>query len=74
MKNNAIVIRAPHEIAMQDIGLRELRPGDARIAVKAIGICGSDVNYFKGSAQTKIPYPLVMGSGAPHPAIAGPCE
>ncbi|MGA2378247.1 MAG: alcohol dehydrogenase catalytic domain-containing protein [Spirochaetia bacterium] len=61
MRNNAIVIRAPHEIAMQDIGLRELRPEDARIAVKAIGICGSDVNYFKGSAQTKIPYPLVMG-------------
>ena len=61
MRNNAIVIRAPHEIAMQDIGLGELRPEDARIAVKAVGICGSDINYFKGSAQTKIPYPLIMG-------------
>jgi 2-desacetyl-2-hydroxyethyl bacteriochlorophyllide A dehydrogenase len=61
MRNNAIVITAPHEIEMQDIGLRELRAEDARIAVKAIGICGSDINYFKGSAQTKIPYPLIMG-------------
>lgn len=61
MRNNGIVISRPHEIEMQDVGLRELRPEDARIAVKAVGICGSDVNYFKGSAQTKIPYPLIMG-------------
>jgi L-gulonate 5-dehydrogenase len=61
MKNNAIVITEPHAIAMQDIGVEELAPGSARIAVKAIGICGSDINYYKGSAQTKIPYPLIMG-------------
>jgi hypothetical protein len=46
---------------MKDIGLGELKPGYARIAVKAIGICGSDINYYKGGAQTAIPYPLVIG-------------
>lgn len=61
MRNNAVVIDKPNEIAMRDIGLGELPRGSARIAVKAIGICGSDINYFKGSAQTKIPYPLIMG-------------
>ena len=61
MRNNAIVIEKPHEIAMKDIGLGDLPRGSARIAVRAVGICGSDVNYFKGNAQTKIPYPLIMG-------------
>lgn len=61
MRNNAVVINEPNEIVMKDIGLRELRAGCARIAVRAIGICGSDINYFKGGAQTKIPYPLVIG-------------
>jgi 2-desacetyl-2-hydroxyethyl bacteriochlorophyllide A dehydrogenase len=46
---------------MQDRGVGGLQRGFARIAVKAVGICGSDVNYFKGGAQTTIPYPLVMG-------------
>jgi L-gulonate 5-dehydrogenase len=61
MRNNAIVIERPGTIVQKDIGIRELRPGFARVGVKAIGICGSDISYFKGAAQTKIPYPLVIG-------------
>ena len=61
MRNNALAIERPNEIVCRDIGVRELAPGCARVAVKAIGICGSDINYFKGAAQTKIPYPLVIG-------------
>ena len=61
MRNNAVVILEPGTIVTKDIGIRELKPGHARVAVKAIGICGSDINYFKGGAQTKIPYPLVIG-------------
>lgn len=61
MRNLAAIIRKPLEIVMQDIGSGELQPGYARIRVKAIGICGSDINYFKGAAQTAISYPLVIG-------------
>ena len=61
MKNDAVVILEPHRIVMKDLGLRDLKAGFARIKVKAVGICGSDINYYKGAAQTKIPYPLVVG-------------
>jgi len=61
MRNNAIVITEPTAIVQKDIGVRDLGPGCARVAVKAVGICGSDISYFKGTAPTKIPYPLVIG-------------
>lgn len=61
MRNNAIVIEKPGTIVRRDIGVRELSAGHARVAVKAVGICGSDISYFKGTAPTKIPYPLVIG-------------
>jgi L-gulonate 5-dehydrogenase len=61
MRNNAIIIEKPDTIVQRDIGVRDLGPASARVAVKAVGICGSDISYFKGTAQTKIPYPLVIG-------------
>ena len=61
MRNFAVVILEPNKIVLKDVGIGELRPGYARIKVKAVGICGSDINYYKGAAQTKIPYPLVVG-------------
>jgi 2-desacetyl-2-hydroxyethyl bacteriochlorophyllide A dehydrogenase len=61
MRNDAIIIEQPNTIVQRDIGVRDLGLGCARVAVKAVGICGSDISYFKGTAQTKIPYPLVIG-------------
>jgi L-gulonate 5-dehydrogenase len=61
MNNTAIIIERPTTIIQRDIGVRELRMGFGRVAVKAVGICGSDISYFRGTAQTKIPYPLVIG-------------
>jgi len=60
MRNDAAIIDK-HEIAVRDMGVGELPRGSARIAVKAIRIRGLDLNHFKGSAQRKNPYPLIMG-------------
>ena len=38
-------------------------PGEVQVAVKAIGICGSDLHYFGegGIGDTPCVYPMVLG-------------
>ena len=51
------------KLELVDIDRPEIQPHEVLIAVRACGICGSDVHGFDGSSGRRIP-PLVMGHEA----------
>ncbi len=54
------VLTAPRSIELQSRPIPEPGPGEVRIRMKAVGICGSDVSLFMGS-RPDLAFPLVMG-------------
>ena len=59
----ALVLRAHKQFAYEDVPAPEAGPGEVVVAVKACGICGSDVHGMDGSTGRRRP-PLVMGHEA----------
>jgi L-gulonate 5-dehydrogenase len=56
-----ILLEEPYNIAVKHVDPPVLQAGQALIRVKAIGICGSDVNYYKGASQSPLSFPLILG-------------
>ncbi len=56
----AIAITKAFETAMIDIPAREPGPGEVKIAVHRVGLCGSDLNTFRG-LNPLVSYPRVPG-------------
>ncbi len=56
----AISCTAPEQLALIDIDRPELRPGWVRVAVRHIGICGTDYHIFEGNFPY-FEYPRVIG-------------
>jgi len=56
----AISCVAPHELALVDIERPELKPGWVRVAIRHIGICGTDYHIFEGNFPY-FEYPRVIG-------------
>lgn len=54
------VLTTPRSIELQSRPIPEPGPGEVRIRMKAVGICGSDVSLFMGS-RPDLAFPLVMG-------------
>ncbi len=59
----ALVLTAYRKLEIRDVPRPEPGPRDVRVAVRACGICGSDVHGYDGSSGRRIP-PLVMGHEA----------
>src|SRR5437867_7318733 len=59
----ALVLKAYQQFAYEDVAAPEPAPGEVLIAVKACGICGSDVHGMDGSTGRRRP-PLIMGHEA----------
>ena len=59
----ALVYTAPFSLALADIPEPVPGPLDVLVRVKAVGICGSDVQGYTGETGRRIP-PLVMGHEA----------
>ena len=63
----ALVLEKVHSLALREIDVKEpLGPGDVKIALRTVGICGSDVHYY---THGKIgPYvvnaPMILGHEA----------
>jgi L-iditol 2-dehydrogenase len=54
----------PHQFQLKDVApVPDPGPGQIQVAVKAIGICGSDLHNFKegGIGDTPCLYPMVLG-------------
>jgi D-xylulose reductase len=63
----ALVLEKVKELSIRDIDIKEtLGPDDVRIQIKSVGICGSDVHYYKfGSIGPFIvKKPMVLGHEA----------
>jgi len=56
----ALVYEGPWQMPVREIPAPEPGPGEVIVAVKATGVCGSDVHGFTGSTGRRIP-PMVMG-------------
>lgn len=56
----AISCAAPGELALIDIPRPVLQPGWARVAIRHIGICGTDYHIFEGT-HPFLEYPRIMG-------------
>jgi threonine dehydrogenase-like Zn-dependent dehydrogenase len=58
-----LVWLGPHKMEMQHAAIPQLTPGDVLIAVRAAGICGSELSGYLGQNSLRVP-PLVMGHEA----------
>lgn len=56
----AISCTAPEHLALVDIERPELKPGWVRVAIRHIGICGTDYHIFEGNFPY-FEYPRVIG-------------
>ena len=60
-----IVIHPPHRLAVEDLDLGPEAPGPGQVAVavKAGGICGSDLHYYRhgGFGAVRVKEPMVLG-------------
>jgi 2-desacetyl-2-hydroxyethyl bacteriochlorophyllide A dehydrogenase len=56
----AIQCIAPEKLALVDAPRPALKPGWVRVAIKHIGICGTDYHIFEGS-HPFLEYPRIMG-------------
>ena len=59
----ALTLTAYHEFEFGEAPDPEVGPRDVLIAVKACGICGSDIHGMDGSSGRRIP-PIIMGHEA----------
>ena len=59
----AALLLEPGKIEVRDVAEPEVGPGDVRIAVQGVGLCGSDLSVFSGRWTTPY-FPWVMGHEA----------
>lgn len=59
----AVVIHPPHELRVEDRALADPGPGQVRVAIRAGGICGSDLHYYQhgGFGTVRVKHPMVLG-------------
>lgn len=63
----ALVLEKAHELSLREIDLPDtLGPGDARIAIDTVGVCGSDVHYYTHGkiGPFVVREPMVLGHEA----------
>ncbi|AOJ17912.1 sulfurtransferase [Burkholderia cenocepacia] len=63
----ALVLERTRELALRDIDLPQaVGPGDVRIKVHTVGVCGSDVHYYVhgGIGPFRVDTPMVLGHEA----------
>ncbi|MEO6923344.1 MAG: zinc-binding alcohol dehydrogenase family protein [Bryocella sp.] len=56
----ALVIREPGIAAIEEVAKPEAKPGEALLRVRRIGLCGSDLNSFRGR-NPMVSFPRIPG-------------
>src|SRR5208283_2297898 len=59
----ALTLREYKKFSYEDVAVPEVGPDDVLVAVRACGICGSDVHGMDGSTGRRRP-PIIMGHEA----------
>ena len=59
----AVVIHPPHRLGIEDLAAEPVGPGQVAVAIKAGGICGSDMHYYRhgGFGTVRLKEPMVLG-------------
>ena len=59
----AVVIHAPKDLRIDDVGEDPLGPKKVRIKIGAGGICGSDLHYYHhgGFGDVRLQEPMILG-------------
>ena len=59
----AAVLHGPGDIRIQQVSIPEIGPDDVLIAVKTVGVCGSDVHYYVSGriGRYVVREPLILG-------------
>jgi D-xylulose reductase len=63
----ALVLEEKHKLSLRDFSIDEpLGPHDVRIALRAVGVCGSDVHYYQHGAigPFVVREPMILGHEA----------
>jgi threonine dehydrogenase-like Zn-dependent dehydrogenase len=60
MAMKALVWTAPYEAVMRSEEVPTAGPGQAVLAVRAAGVCGSDLHGYRGHSPLRVP-PLILG-------------
>jgi 2-desacetyl-2-hydroxyethyl bacteriochlorophyllide A dehydrogenase len=55
----AMVLRAPNELALDDVALPGVPVGHVLVRITHSGLCGTDLKIYKGAIPAR--YPLIMG-------------
>jgi len=66
----ALVYTGPRSLELRDVPDPEPRPGEARVRVDAVGICGSDMHAWLGHDERR-PAPLILGHEAGGEVLEG---
>ena len=63
MRNQAMVMTDVRRFELQNMPMPEIGPDDVGIAVRSVGICGSDMGFFTGKAFSIFPnsLPFILG-------------
>src|SRR5919201_2191821 len=63
MRMRQLVFYGPRRLAVEDAEPLPVGPGEVRVAVRAVGVCGSDVHGYAGVNARRVPG-MVMGHEA----------
>jgi L-iditol 2-dehydrogenase len=55
----AMVLRAPSELALNDVAMPQVPAGNVLVRITHSGLCGTDLKIYKGAIPVR--YPLIMG-------------
>jgi S-(hydroxymethyl)glutathione dehydrogenase/alcohol dehydrogenase len=58
----AVVCWAPGDVRVEELDDPSPRAGEVKVAVVAVGVCHTDLNFTSG--QVPVPYPIVLGHEA----------
>ena len=67
----AIVCEEPFKLAARAIAEPERRPDEVLVAIRRVGLCGTDFHIFTGN-QPFLTYPRIMGHELAGEVIAAP--
>ena len=52
---------APHSVDLREVPVPDIGEEDVLVAVKAVGVCGSDVHQYESTHSWAVDYPVVLG-------------
>ncbi|MTI81082.1 MAG: NAD(P)-dependent alcohol dehydrogenase [Firmicutes bacterium] len=71
-KMKAAVLHKPFDVRIEELPVPEVKPDEALVKVKAVGICGSDVHYYEHGkiGRYVVEKPLILGHEAGGEVVA----